>query len=342
MEKSKSDLKGQLSIIVPVYNADKYLRKCLKSITNQTYKNLQIILVDDGSTDSSYSVCKEIEKEDPRVVVASNKGKGVSSARNCGIKMAKGDYITFVDSDDYLELDAYEKAFERIEDFDAVFYGYFEEYENLTHTKSISPLFSGTTNLYDAIYYCLMPDGNNYFTSVCNKIFKRDKVKELLFDESFAIGEDEVWLIQAILKLSNIVFYNKPLYHYIQRSDSTIHSFKQTICNWPSHVATKEKAIQLVSKNKKCCDCISAKEFSDLFNFVVYTYVFDGYCESQKVYNRIKDLLNKFLSSKGFSYKRKIKILLVCFLIQLRTPKSWVGKIWETTTFKIKLFMKKI
>lgn len=100
----------KISIIVPVYQAEKYISKCIESIVNQTYKNLEIILIDDGSTDRSGEICDEYGKKDNRIVVVHNKNKGVSVARNCGLDIATGDYITFVDSDDYIDLQMYSES----------------------------------------------------------------------------------------------------------------------------------------------------------------------------------------------------------------------------------------
>ena len=103
--------KPLISVIIAIYNPGKHLRKCLDSIVNQTYKNLEIILVDDGSTDSSLSVCKEYAEKDNRIIVHHKENSGVSSTRNEGIKLAHGDYFSFIDSDDYIECEMYEKMF---------------------------------------------------------------------------------------------------------------------------------------------------------------------------------------------------------------------------------------
>ena len=97
-----------LTVIIPVYNVEKYINKCLESIINQTYKNLEIILVDDGSTDNSSYLCDEWQKKDSRITVIHKKNGGLSDARNAGLQIAKGELITFVDSDDYVMLDTYD------------------------------------------------------------------------------------------------------------------------------------------------------------------------------------------------------------------------------------------
>ena len=334
-------MKGLLSVIVPVYNTEKYMNRCLESIINQTYRNLQIIIVDDGGTDSSFSICKEFEKKDPRVSIFSNNGKGVSSARNFGIKKATGKYITFLDSDDYLEMDAYEKALNNIGECDAIFFGYYEDYENLNGKVSISPTKTGITCSYDAIYDCMLPNRNCYFTAVWNKIFKREKIKNIYFEESYVMGEDEVWLCQAILQLSKIMLYNEPLYNYVQRNDSALHSNKKISENWISHVLAKEKVMQLLFEYKKNYNSIIAKEYNDLFYLTVHTYVIDGYSKSREVYNRIDRYKRQFFLSKNFSLKRKIKLIVISKFIEQRIPKKLLIKIWNFSMIKLKLMVQK-
>ena len=106
--------KELISIIVPVYNVEKYLKKCVDSIVNQTYKNLEIILVDDGATDNSGKICDELVELDNRIKVYHKKNGGLSDARNYGVERATGDYIGFVDSDDYIDAEMYEKLYEAI------------------------------------------------------------------------------------------------------------------------------------------------------------------------------------------------------------------------------------
>ena len=107
----------KISIIVPVYQAEKYISKCIESIVNQAYKNLEIILIDDGSTDSSGEICDRYGERDKRIVVVHTPNKGVSAARNCGLDIATGDYITFVDSDDFLDLQMYSEMIQVAEKY---------------------------------------------------------------------------------------------------------------------------------------------------------------------------------------------------------------------------------
>ncbi len=113
-EKKKLNEKLKISIVIPVYNVEKYLHQCLKSVINQTYKNLEIICINDGSKDNSLNILNEYLKKDNRIIIVNQKNSGVSSARNKGIRLSTGDFISFIDSDDYLDLNVYEKCVQRI------------------------------------------------------------------------------------------------------------------------------------------------------------------------------------------------------------------------------------
>ena len=132
-----------VSIVVPIYNTEQYISKCIESLINQTYKNLEIILIDDGSTDNSFNICKKYQKEDERIKLFHKENGGVSSARNYGIKKATGEYICFCDSDDYYSLEALTIMTDTIRDSNAdlcCFGRYGGSFENKYISKRENPL----------------------------------------------------------------------------------------------------------------------------------------------------------------------------------------------------------
>ena len=133
MDKENNEL---ISIIVPVYNSQQYLRQCLESLLNQTYKNLQIICIDDGSTDDSLSILNSYKKKDKRIYIYSKKNEGVSQARNYGLSMAKGKYIMFVDSDDWIDICTCEIVTE-FSEYDLVMWPYVREMGDCSRKKQI-------------------------------------------------------------------------------------------------------------------------------------------------------------------------------------------------------------
>jgi len=136
-----------ISIIIPVYNVERYLHQCIDSVINQTYKNLEIILVDDGSSDSCPAICDNYAQKDGRIIVIHKKNEGQSIARNKALKTATGKYIMFVDSDDWIDLDTCEVAVSYAEKFDTdiVFWSYIREYDSCAHPK----LIYKTSNAYE-------------------------------------------------------------------------------------------------------------------------------------------------------------------------------------------------
>lgn len=203
-----------ISIIVPVYNVEKHIKKCLDSIVNQTYKDLEIILVDDGSPDSSGAICDEYAKNDSRIKVIHKENGGQSSARNMGLDLASGEYVGFVDSDDTIELDAYEKLYNAISGVDIAIGGHNEVKEN--EVKTCASKIKKDLNeeeLWQEIFGRL----NN---ATWNKLYRRDLIKDIRFDLHFMHGEDLIFNILYLEKAKTGRIINEPIYNYFKRGDS--------------------------------------------------------------------------------------------------------------------------
>lgn len=207
-----------VSVIVPVYNVEKYLRKCIDSIKNQTYSNLEIILVNDGSTDNSYKICNEYAKEDRRIKIINKANGGLSSARNSGIKVARGTFIAFVDSDDWIEDAMIEKMIDVAvkEQADVVHCGIKQVLEN---GKKYKVLFEDNLilNSNDEILRA-------YFTEkisviVCNKLFRRKVIEDIRMVEG-KNNEDNMYCMEVFLRANKLVAISDPFYNYLQRSNS--------------------------------------------------------------------------------------------------------------------------
>lgn len=219
-----NDKYNLISIIVPVYNSEKYLEKCINSIINQTYKNLEIILVNDGSTDDSLSLCEKYAEKDTRIKVFSKNNGGLSSARNYGISKSNGAYIGFVDSDDYIELDMYESMMRcMLENSADIVVQPF-----IFHlSRNDKPQVIDTYNLISldgkqAIVEMLR--GKIFAGQVCNKLFKRPLLNECTFREDILLYEDMVSMWDVIIKCEKLVWQDKHSYHYIMHWDSLMHS----------------------------------------------------------------------------------------------------------------------
>lgn len=209
-----------ISVIIPVYNVEKYLERCVKSVIAQTYKNLEIILVDDGSKDNSGKLCDELAKLDTRIKVIHKTNEGISSTRNHGMKIATGDYIGFVDSDDYIAEDMFETLYNLAEENNAEIsiVSYYEMYKE----RLISVRDSGKLEIMskqEAIKELLIDTKIQSYT--WNKLFK----KELFSNLEFPTGknfEDIATILLLFEKCDKVVLLEKPKYYYLRRDDSIV------------------------------------------------------------------------------------------------------------------------
>jgi len=242
----------KISIIIPVYNTEKYLSKCLDSIIFQTYNNLEIILVDDGSPDNCGNICDEYAKKDERVKVIHRKNGGVSSARNEGLRNATGEYISFIDSDDWIELDMYESMIKKIKEknVDAVRCSYTREYKEkqeivehlykediiidlvIDRVKFLESLISGKIHAYLPLL-----------------LIKKGSIpKNLRFNTSVAMREDLIWLVELSCIWNSIYIYNKEFYHYYQNTTSATNNEDFKIRNMKNMLLVSKEIESILKK----------------------------------------------------------------------------------------------
>lgn len=219
--KNKENENELISIIVPIYNVEKYLNRCIDSIINQTYKNLEIILVDDGSTDNSGKICDKYAEKDKRIKVIHKKNGGLSDARNSGIEVEKGKKISFIDSDDFVEKTFIENLYKWMKQYDVdisccdsdIFFDDKSNFYNSENYKNISKVYEK----FDALKYSNI---QGYFgIAAWNKLYK----SELFKDVRYPIGkicEDWRTTYKLIEKSKKLYYNSTPLYHYRQRKNS--------------------------------------------------------------------------------------------------------------------------
>ncbi len=266
-----------ISVIVPVYNVEKYLVYCLDSILAQTYNNLQIILVDDGSTDSSGKICDEYKLKDVRIQVIHKANGGLSDARNTGMKQAKGEYISFIDSDDYIYPTFYKELVNNLQKYDADIsqcqflridikeVGNFKTIIECENDKIKETII--TKNNIEALNELYGPRLFPYVQKVVvwNKIYK----KEVLSNIEFPLGklhEDEYTTHKILYKMNKMVYTNKCLYGYIQTKNSIIRQEikqKRIDDNLDAYIKSSEffekhseKQIEMQSKRRYLENCI--------------------------------------------------------------------------------------
>ena len=210
-----------ISVIVPVYNTAKYLRRCVKSILRQTYRDLEIILVDDGSMDASGMICDQLAAEDTRVKVIHQENAGVSAARNAGLEVAKGELIAFADSDDYAHPELIERLYQLLRDScaDISSCEYTSDEAELKCNREATPItFDYVGGINDMLSNC-------YVTySACGKLFSKAIVSTLRFRREYSHNEDLLFSYEAFLKSKTIIHTNEKLYLYTVNLDSATRS----------------------------------------------------------------------------------------------------------------------
>lgn len=208
---------GLISVIVPVYNTAEYLERCVNSIINQTYKNLEIILIDDGSTDRSGKICDKFKEEDTRVSVVHQKNSGPSVARNYGLSIAKGEYIGFVDSDDYIAADMYEQLYGSMRSgIDIVCCGSIN-IDRHKRTVNCKVTCKKSFDRENAIFELLKSDNISF--SAWDKLFKKNVINDIRFPEN-RLCEDLPFIYQAVKQSKGIVHIGKVKYFYCYRQES--------------------------------------------------------------------------------------------------------------------------
>ena len=302
-----------VSIIIPVYNAQKYLANTLDSVLKQTYKNLEIILVDDGSTDNTEEICESYAKIDSRIKVINKENGGVSSARNYGLALAKGEYISFVDSDDFLVADMIETLVDDIQTTNAevAVCGYWhvteEEYKNIINNSKSRAL----TKLE------LLSNPINYFYSktlmpfMWNKIFERRLIEKIKFDETINYGEDYLFCAMAYMKANKACYRTDKKYFYIKRNDGLSMS-EGSVEFWSGYARSKkilyDKFVEINAGEdllkgiwREYCIAIIA-----IYRYVVHKRLKKEYDKITKLY---RNIMINFIKNSNLTLTKKLEYL---------------------------------
>ena len=230
-----------VSIIVPIYNAQSYLNRCLDSLLAQTLEEIEIILINDGSKDGSLAICREYAQRDARVIVIDQENAGVSAARNAGIDRATGQYIGFVDPDDWAEPQMYECMYEKIQALGCpvCFCNYYKDDKNnsvpkrfkvkkdlLNKQEVIKIIVSNMVGADD-----IMPHYNYVMGCVWRCLYERSFIEKhhLRFEESIGFMEDLVFNVSALLKVDSLCIVPEFLYHYVQNPKSILHTYNKNM-----------------------------------------------------------------------------------------------------------------
>ncbi len=305
----KSDI--LVSIIVPVFNIEKYLNRAVDSIINQSYKKLQIILVDDGSTDNSSSICDYYSKIDSRIKVIHKKNGGVSSARNTGLSVSKGKYIYFMDGDDWMDKNLIKTLLYLIlfNNCDISAVSYYYSYDNFdVEINDSNKLFC-----YDKeeSYNAVINGEVNGF--LCNKLYKKSLIKKLGFDESIYYREDLVFNCEYLKNINKMVYKSVPYYYYYQRDGSALNTKKYND-KMISHIFALEKLITICKEqNINIEQKLQYRILKTCYNL---KYRIKVSCKEDKkdtkkiIDSTIKKYYNKFIKNDNVSNLIKKEIII--------------------------------
>lgn len=290
-----------VSIIVPIYNVEKYMNKCVESIVNQSYRNLEILLIDDGSPDRCPQLCDAWAQRDSRIQVIHKANGGLSSARNAGLEVANGDYVLFVDSDDWLDTDAVEALLAGIEaqHADICACGFYIE-----HLDAEGQTAETTAFIYHKPDIVLNYVLDKIRPEVCNKLYRRAVIGTLRFDETVRYAEDILFNYTAFKNAQCVCSIGAPKYHYLQNSGNSI----------TTDFITDARAQSWQTCEKMVLDCVGQPALyqAAVYRFIVYSFgilsrvlLVEDFCK--KYYDALADKIisyrmdiwkNQYLSRK--------------------------------------------
>lgn len=269
-----------LSVIIPIYNCESYLEKCLESIINQTFEDMEIILIDDGSTDNSYEIMKKSSEKDKRIIVVSRENSGPAATRNYGISIAKGKYIGFVDGDDYIESNMYKnliniatekKAEIAMCNYKDIYIN--ENTENIVcHGLEEKILYDKNGVESDVIKKLTGMDNYGFFT-MCNKIYLRDWLikTNIKIDESREHGEDWWFNMNLYMKLNKFVCIDYVGYNYMHRdNNSLMNKYREE--QFQLFLDGRLKVLSLIPENLIDFDSLNKNFVYEFSSYIIRTY----------------------------------------------------------------------
>lgn len=319
---------GLISIIVPVYNVESYLEQCIDSILAQTYKKLEIILVDDGSTDQSGKICDQYAEKDSRIHVVHKANGGLSSARNAGLKICHGDYLGFVDSDDYIDPDMYKVLLDNLFRGDAdisacEFYWTYPDYVEASGNEKAYFILSGK-EAAKGLFVRKKFFSRGEQRVVCNKLYKRNAFfpqdgNWIKFPENVKYGEDNYVAPMVLYRAKRVVYSGRNLYFYRQRKGSTVHSFgRHVITGYRDYILnyykwTEEEAPDLRAN----VECFNLREFYVLVKNYIRSQSYPLWMDDLKKLNDIiVEQTKTIFKDKDTTFKdKKIYFLMKSHLL---------------------------
>lgn len=301
----------KLSIIVPVYNGEKYIGKTVDSILNQTFEDFELILINDGSTDGTRKILEECREEDKRLKVIHQENSGPGAARNVGIREARGEYIGFVDGDDYIDKEMYEKLLNVVVNnkVEMVMCGYTEKRDEdeivvRANLQDREILFQ--KDIEDSIISTFIKNVNFGYFALWNKIYYKEFLLEndLFIEEDRKQGEDWWFNIRVFCKLQSVVYIDEPLYYYIrQNSESLMNAYNESNIDYLNR--GYEQILPIAKKYQLDTEELEMRRLVNIY----------GYLRATMKYNRkrffiIRDTKIDWIQVNGLLKKHRKKLLI--------------------------------
>lgn len=306
-----------ISIIVPIYNTEKYLSDCLNSIVSQTYTNLEIILVNDGSEDQSLEICRMFKAIDDRIIIVNQENRGVSSARNNGKKYARGKYILFIDADDELTQNMIKILVNDAETnrADITVCGIYEIKDNKTNVK---PFNNSISIISNRIAIEKLLSGQEIQSGAWNKLFRADIINNVFFEVDKRMNEDKYFCYCAFSNSNRVVVHDIPLYRYYHRDDSASHS-KFTDA-WFDAIYFAEEIYKKECIIDKNTEKIARSNLAESIYYIIYLMNVSGAIKEYS--DEYKELIDKLRKLKIHDLRRNISTLRYYGMILIKISKK--------------------
>lgn len=312
-------IEEKISVIVPVYNVEAYLEKCVESILRQTYTNLEILLINDGSTDNSGDLCDQLALRDQRIRVIHKENGGLSDARNTGIEEASSDLIGFVDSDDYIDEDMYETLYRQMLESKAELSmcGHYDVYHQIPE-KQVVAIQTWALIPEEAIR--MVMEAKILSVTAVNKLYKKELFDQLRF-EMGKIAEDAFIMIRLIHQCSKVVATNEKKYYYVHRENSiTTQKFSLKFLNV---IEAYEQNANIIRENYPKLTDVATMRLNWAYFYILDRLLVDSEFEDKALEDRLLAFLKKntvsILTDCRFTRARKLSFLALCLSRKLYT-----------------------
>lgn len=296
---------AELSIIIPIYNNEEFLQQTIQSVLGQTYQNFELLLINDGSTDTSVTICRQMAEQDSRIRILCKENGGVSSARNRGIEEATGKYIAFVDADDTIDSVMYDWMIAALEEHSADF-----AVCRVIKEKNYEPIIhSREKEIISTTPLSLLSKKGYFMDSSLNKVYRKELINGTRFNESVSYSEDKLFITEILMKASKGVLLPHQFYHYIQHAGSL--SRQNTAAIWENNFRVNELIYQKVGTLATENYELRHSVFRGYAKSIIAMLRYDIKYRREKEYNKTlvsyKDVLQKFLKTTKMPLAKRME-----------------------------------